>query len=85
MSNNIDSAQEVAARGEALYRKHIKPLVDPLHYEEFVIIDVETGDYEIGKRDAEASLRLLERRPNGVIYGTRIGFSAAYRMRRFRP
>lgn len=75
------AAQEIADRGEKIYVNHIKPLTN---FEEdkgkFVIIDVESGDYEIDKRDAMASHRLLERRPNGVLYGLRIGFPAAYRL-----
>ena len=72
--------EEVARRGEAIYQEEIKPLVDPVHFGEFLVIDVETGDYEIGKRMIVASKKLRERRPEAITYGVRVGFLAAYRM-----
>ncbi len=80
MSNNSDWAEKIGERGEAIYQEHIKPVVDPLHYGKFVIIDVQTGDYEIDKRDAVATRRLRERRPGAITYGVRVGFLSAYRM-----
>ena len=79
---SIDSKwlENVAARGESIYQEHIKPLVDPLHHGKFVVIDIETRDYEIGKRMIVASKKLRERRPEAVTYGIRVGFLSAYRM-----
>jgi hypothetical protein len=70
----------ISERGKAIYEECIKHLVDPLHYGKFVVIDVETGDYEIDNRDIVATKRLLERRPGAMTYGVRVGFLAAYRM-----
>ena len=69
---------EVAARGEAIYREEIQPRVQPIEKGTFVVIDVETGDYEIDARDAAATRRLLQRRPSAVTYGVRVGHRAAY-------
>ena len=80
MSSNADWAAKVSKQGKAIYEERIKHLVDPLHYGKFVVIDVETGDYEIDKRDIAATKRLLERRPGAITYGVRVGFLAAYRM-----
>ncbi len=80
MSSSFQWAEEIGRKGEALYQEKIKPVVDPLHYGKFVVIDVETGDYEIDKRDIVATDRLLERRPGAMTYGVRVGFLAAYRM-----
>ena len=46
----------------------------------FLVIDIETGDYEIDADDLAATKQLLANRPNAVIYGLRIGYPAAYRM-----
>ena len=80
MKKDTNWVEDVANRGEAIYQEQIKPLVDPLHYGKFLVIDVETGDYEIGKRMREASKILRERRPKAITYGVRVGFLAAYRM-----
>ena len=41
------TAEEVAARGEALYEQQIRTQVEATHQGEFVVVDIETGDYEI--------------------------------------
>ena len=69
---------EVALRGEAIYRERIQQLVEPAKKGDFVVIDVETGDYEIDAGDAAATRKLLDRKPNAVTYGIRVGYRAAY-------
>ncbi|MCY3807535.1 MAG: hypothetical protein OXG55_05370 [bacterium] len=69
---------EIATRGEAIYRKFIQPQVGSVEKGSFVVIDVESGDYEIDAGDAVATRRLLERRPGAVTYGVRVGHRAAY-------
>lgn len=80
MYNSQEWVEEVAKKGKAIYQERIKPLVDPLHCGKFLVIDVDTGDYEIGERMILASKKLRERRPEAITYGVRVGFLAAYRM-----
>jgi hypothetical protein len=54
------------------------------HFGHFLIVDILSGDYEIDEEDLAASNRLLARRPNGVLYGLRIGYPAAYRLGGYR-
>lgn len=72
------SPEEVAARGEAIYAEKIRSLVEKTNKGKFVIIDVETGEYEMDDDDLTATKRLLSKRPDAVIYGLRVGFPAAY-------
>ncbi len=69
---------EITARGKAIYQDSIQPQVEPKEKGKFVVIDIETGDYEIDPEDAAATRRLLERRPRAVTYGVRVGYRAAY-------
>ena len=69
---------EIATKGEAIYRDQIQPQVESVAKGSFVVIDIETGDYEIDPGDAVATRRLLERRPDAVTYGVRVGYRAAY-------
>lgn len=87
MAGHTYSAEEITARGEAIYREQIRSLVEATDKGKFVIIDVETGDYEIGTRDVAATLKLLKRRPDAVTYAVRVGCRAAYRIggRRLMP
>ena len=68
---------EVASRGDAIYREQIKPKVGYLEKGTFVVIDIESGDYEIGPSDAEATGRLLGRRPSAYTWAVRVGYPAA--------
>lgn len=75
------TSKAVSNKGEKIFEETIKPQID-LEQErgKFVVIDVETGDYEIDKRDAVATRRLIERRPKAFTYAIRVGFPTAYKM-----
>ena len=81
MAMDQEAARAFAEKGEKIYAEAIKPHIN-LEKErgKFVVIDVETGDYEIDKRDIVATLRLRDRHPGAMTYGIRVGFLAAYRM-----
>ena len=64
--------------GEAIYHERVLSQVGPVDKGTFVVIDVETGDYELDARDATATRRLLSRRPTAVTYAVRVGHRAAY-------
>ena len=72
------TAEEIGTRGEEIYQTQIRGKVDPKHKGEFLVLDIETGDYEIDAEDLVATDRLLAKHPNAIIYGVRIGFPAAY-------
>ena len=71
--------KEICDRGEKIYQEQIKPLVEPQEKGKFVVIDIESGDYEIDRDPLAATRRLQERRPGSVQYTGRIGFPTAYR------
>ena len=71
---------EISSLGEAIYQKKIKHLVEPYENGKFIVIDVESGSYEIDEQDVVASSRLRERRPNAVTYGVIIGCRVPYRL-----
>ncbi len=73
-------AEEVAARGEAIYEQQIRGKIEAEHKGKFVVIDIETGAYEIDADDLAATKRALAKRPGAVLYGLRIGYPAAYRL-----
>ena len=69
---------EIAARGEKIYQEQIKPLVYPAEKGKFLIIDVESGDYELDEKAIVASKRLRQRRPDAVNFGMKVGYVAAF-------
>jgi len=70
---------EVAERGEAIYRDRIKALVKtPENIGKMLIIDTETGDYEVGDRNGmEAAEKMLEAHSALNLYWIRIGYTTA--------
>ncbi len=72
--------KEITSLGEAIYGQQIRGKVEPEYSGKFLVIDIETGAYEIDADDLTATKRLLARCPDAVIYGLRIGFPTAYRI-----
>jgi hypothetical protein len=71
------SMEEFARRGDALYESKIGPLVEPGNKGKFVVIDIETGEYEVDEDELKASDRLLKRVPTAQMWLRRIGFRYA--------
>ena len=74
------SRDEVCDRGAAIYAAEIKARVEPQENGKFIVIDIESGDYEIAADMLDAEDRLLARRPTAVGYGGRVGYETAYKM-----
>ncbi len=73
------SDEEIDRRGEALYDQRIRSLVEtPTNLGKQIVIDVETGEYEIDRDGLAASLRILARHPGAALYGLRIGYDVVY-------
>lgn len=71
------STEEVGRRGRAIYEREIKDKVEPEHIGKFLIVDIETGEYEMDSDDLAASLRAYRKKPEGIRYGLRIGYPTA--------
>ena len=80
MATEKYTTDEVCDRGRRIYEERIKPVVEPEQNGKFIIIDIESGDYEIDEEELEASARLRERRPDSVRFLAKIGCKATYRM-----
>jgi hypothetical protein len=71
--------EEIVARGKQIYNEKLRAQAERDHLGQFIVVDVFSGDFEIGADDLEASLRMLDRRPGALLYGVRIGEEVAYR------
>ena len=74
--------EEVVRRGETLYEQQIKPEVKDADRGKFLVLDIETGAYEIDANELTALNRVKRRNPDSVLYMLRIGRPAAYRLGR---
>jgi hypothetical protein len=73
------SKEEFARRGDEIYERDIRPRVEKVDEGKFVVIDIDTGAYEIDEDELTASDRLLARNPNAQLWVTRVGSRYARR------
>ena len=72
------SGEDIARRGKTWYAESIRAKVEtPENIGKMVIIDVETGDYEIDDLGLQAARHLHAKRPEAELYGIRIGYKTA--------
>ena len=72
---------DIAPLGKGMYAR-LRPQLEAEHWGKMVVIDVNSGDYEIADDDLTATLRLFERRPEALTWGERVGCRAPYFMGR---
>ena len=69
--------RSVASRGRAIYMGKIRPHVYPQEMGKVIVVDVRSGDYEMCANEMDqvpALDRLLERRPDALIWRKRVGY-----------
>jgi hypothetical protein len=73
----IVDKDEIAGKGKEIYEL-IKGELEKEHKGEIVAIDINSGDYFIGKTVAEADSKASEKYPNNVFYVAKIGYPVVY-------
>jgi hypothetical protein len=76
------SKEEFARRGDEIYEREIRSRVKTSDEGKFVVIDIDTGAYEIGKDELAASDRLLARHSDAQLWVRRVGSHYARRFGR---
>jgi hypothetical protein len=73
------SKEEFARRGDEIYEHDLRPQVEAGNEGKFIVIDIETGAYEIDTDELLASDRLLARHPDAQVWLRRVGARYARR------
>ena len=76
------SREEFARRGEEIYERVVKPVLQPSDIGKSVCIDIESGEFELDADEVAAFDRLLAKNSNAQIWVTQAGSRFA---RRFGP
>ena len=71
--------RDMARVGKAMYEE-MRADMEANHWGCMVVIDVNTGEYEVADDDLTATLRLMERVPGAMTWGELIGYPAPYHM-----
>lgn len=78
METILLSREEVARRAEALYAQSIRAQVETEeNIGKMVIIDIETGEFDVDELGFDAADSLRARNPNARLFGIRIGYNVA--------
>ena len=80
---STEQLESIRSKAWAIYNADIKHLVEPEHKNKYLVLNVETGDYEIDARLGQASARMQERLdiPKGEqppTFAFRIGHPATF-------
>ena len=76
------TSASIVKRGKQLYDDRLKGLLEPEHIGKYIVIDVETGEYEIDRNHRAASDRAVAKRPGAPLYATRVGYPTLGRIGR---
>ncbi|MEX2213949.1 MAG: hypothetical protein WD768_07465 [Phycisphaeraceae bacterium] len=79
-----EEAATMQQRAEEWFEKSIRTQLDMSRPHDFLVIDVETGDFEVAEREQEAAERLRGRRPDARIWCRKVGSPYARRVRNHR-
>lgn len=72
------SNEEIAKRAEELDEQNIRAHVEDAYKGKIIVIDIDSGDYEIDEFSLPAAHRLKAKHPDATLYALRIGYDAVY-------
>lgn len=75
-----DRATEIVRRGKVLYEQQIRAKVEAGNIGKVLVINVDTGEYEMDSDHLTASKRAAARFPGAALYAMRIGAPALGRI-----
>ena len=67
------SKEEFARRGDEIYERDVRPVVEAEHPGKYAAIDIESGAFELDEDEMAASERLAARIPEAQIWIARVG------------
>ena len=67
--------QEIVRRGEEIYDTAIRPRLQAADQGKYVVVDIETGEWEIDDDEQTASRRLRARAPSAQAYVKRVRYA----------
>jgi len=78
MQTILLSREEVAKRARKWYENSIRQQVEiEENIGKMVLIEVESGDYEVDDNGLKAAHKLSEKHPNARLFGIKIGYNVA--------
>lgn len=79
-TNNILTPEQVAQKGEEIYKNKLKGTLEPKENGKFVVIDVVSEDYFIGTSILEALENAKKKYPDRLFHTIKIGYQGVFKM-----
>ena len=76
------SSDEIAGQGQTIYDRDIRDSLDVSDEGKFLVLDVDSGDYELDSDEIAAVKRARKKHRGAVFYILRVVRSAVYRLGR---
>jgi hypothetical protein len=80
MQTSALSRTEIVRRGEEIYERDLRSHLEPASNGQFLVLDIDTGEYELDPDETLALQRAITKCPEGTRFIKRVGFSAAHRL-----
>lgn len=71
---------DIVERGIRIYEERLRTVLAPEHHGKYVVVDVETGEYEVDQDHLAASDRAVAKRLGAPLYATRVGLPSLGRI-----
>ena len=69
---------DLLGRGKRIYEERLKVELEPEHNNEIVAVEVESGDYFLGRREIEAYDKAVAKHPGKQFAFLRVGFRTTH-------
>lgn len=79
-NENPLTPEQVAEKGQQIYKDKLKAILEPKDRGKFVIIEVESGDYFVADSMIDALSKAKEKYPNKVFHTIKVGFDGIFKM-----
>ena len=76
------SSTEIVERGQILYEREIRRRLTDTDRGKMLVLDIETGEYELDRDEVAAVMRARQKRPGAPFYVVRVGHKTAFRLGR---
>jgi hypothetical protein len=80
MAQTTLTPEEIAARAREIYEREIRAHVEPAQTGKYLVLDIESGAYEIDEDLIRVMKHADEQHPDGVFHILRIGHRAMGRL-----
>jgi hypothetical protein len=72
--NTLPNPETIAQRGRAVYEQKLRALLEPAEIGRYLVLNIETEEYELGNDALTPSEAMRRRFPGTLFYAMRIGY-----------